>query len=70
MLHHAYMMSPVLIASYAHPSVAHYQINALPPQDWKFIQETYCVLFPFLITLQYRLNKHSAEPGVYWEEKV
>ena len=52
MLHHAYMMSLLCTHSIiCIPLLHHYQIISVSLlQDWKFIQETYCVLFPFLIT--------------------
>lgn len=52
MLHHADMMSLLCTHSIiCIPLLHHYQIISVSLlQDWKFIQETYCVSFPFLIT--------------------
>ena len=52
MLHHADMLSLLCTHSIVCiPLLHHYQIMSVSLlQDWKFIQETYCVSFPFLIT--------------------
>ena len=49
MLHHADMMSLLCTHSIiCIPLLHHYQIISVSLlQDWKFIQETYCVSFPF-----------------------